>query len=139
MEETIQDLFYVIWKDRNNLQITRSLKSYLYGAAKNRALQYIEHSNVRIRYKEKIISQGIEPESNSPQDGLEYQELETFISRTLEKMPERRREIFQMHRLEGKKYSEIAKIMLLSVKTIEAEMTKALKTLRKEIEKYTHR
>jgi len=54
----------------------------------------------------------------------------------LEKLPERRRCIFKMHRMEGKKYAEIASLLTVSVKTVEAEMTKALKALRKEVEKY---
>ena len=53
------------------------------------------------------------------------------------KMPRRRVEIFRMHRFENKKYTEIAEALSLSVKTIEAEITKALKTIRKEIELHT--
>jgi RNA polymerase sigma-70 factor (ECF subfamily) len=60
--------------------------------------------------------------------------MERVIMKTIEKMPERRVKIFKMHRFEDKKYSEIADILSLSVKTVEAEMTKALKSLRKEIE-----
>ena len=54
------------------------------------------------------------------------------------KLPVRRRQIFEMHRMEGRKYSEIAARLSLSVKTVEAEMTKALRTLRKEVETYIH-
>ena len=70
-------------------------------------------------------------------DQLEYKELEALINRTLNKLPERRLRIFRMQRFEGKKYAEIASALSLSVKTVEAEMTKALQTLRKEIENYT--
>jgi len=59
------------------------------------------------------------------------------VKKTMEKMPERRRKIFNMHRFENLKYMEIAEILSLSVKTIEAEMGKALKTLRKEIDYHT--
>jgi RNA polymerase sigma-70 factor (ECF subfamily) len=64
--------------------------------------------------------------------------LERFINGTLEKLPVRRRRIFEMHRLEGRKYVEIATQLSLSVKTVEAEMTKALRTLREEVEIYIH-
>ena len=61
---------------------------------------------------------------------------EALVNRTLEKLPERRLRIFRMHRFEGKKYAEIASNLSLSVKTVEAEMTKALRTLRDELEIY---
>ena len=73
---------------------------------------------------------------SNPQEEMEYQELRHLIDATLARMPERRLRIFRMHRMEGKKYAEIASQLSLSVKTVEAEMTKALKALKKEIENY---
>ena len=73
------------------------------------------------------------PESDpndSPQKILEYKELEQRLEFALEKLPKRRRDIFRMNRFHGKKYEQIAHEMSLSVKTIEAEMSKALKSLR---------
>ena len=110
-EEIVQDLFYVFWKERESLPILRSIKNYLYGATRNR--------------------------SYTPQDQLEYKELQSLVNRALGKLPERRLRIFRMHRFEGMKYAEIASSLSLSIKTVEAEMTKALQTLRKEIENYT--
>lgn len=135
-EEIVQELFYVIWRDRETLQVFRSLKAYLYGAVRNQSLQYLEHTNVRDRYKNNILSKENVIEASSPQEQLEYKELETLINHTLNKMPERRSKIFSMHRFEGRKYTEIAENLAVSVKTVEAEMTKALKTLREEIEIY---
>lgn len=136
-EEIVQELFYVFWKERETLQILYSLKSYLYGATRNKALQYCEHLEVRERHREAVLSREQEEKPSDPQDMLEYKELETLINRTLKKLPERRLRIFRMHRFEGKKYAEIASALSLSIKTVEAEMTKALQTLRKEIENYT--
>ena len=130
-EEIVQDLFYVFWKERESLPILRSIKNYLYGATRNRSLQYLEHREVRYRY------QNPESESYTPQDQLEYKELQSLVNRALGKLPERRLRIFRMHRFEGMKYAEIASSLSLSIKTVEAEMTKALQTLRKEIENYT--
>jgi RNA polymerase sigma-70 factor (ECF subfamily) len=137
-EEIVQELFYVCWKEREKLQILHSLKSYLYGAVRNRSLQYIEHREVTNRHREMILLKTNDNNTSTPQDLLEYKELEDLINRTLDKLPERRLRIFRMHRFEGKKYAEIASELSLSVKTVEAEMTKALQILRKEIENYTH-
>ncbi|MFA6335312.1 MAG: RNA polymerase sigma-70 factor [Bacteroidales bacterium] len=133
-EEVIQELFYVLWKERENLQILRSLKGYLYGAVRNRSLQYCEHRRITENYKESLFTYRVEDLASDPQDNLEYKELEEIVKKTMDKMPERRLKIFKMHRFESRKYMEIANILSLSVKTVEAEISKALKTLRKEIE-----
>jgi RNA polymerase sigma-70 factor (ECF subfamily) len=139
-EEIVQDLFYVFWKERERLQLYHSIKSYLYGSVRNRSLQYCEHQEVMERHRRQtaLSADGEPSRTDNPQDVLEYKELEDLISRTLSKLPERRLRIFQMHRFEGKKYAEIASALSLSVKTVEAEMTKALHALRKEVETYTH-
>lgn len=136
-EEIVQELFYVFWKEREKLQIFHSLKSYLYGAVRNRSLQYCEHQEVENLHKQAVLSKANNSDSSNPQDMLEYNELEDLINRTLNKLPERRLRIFRMHRFEGKKYAEIASELSLSVKTVEAEMTKALQLLKKEVENYT--
>lgn len=136
-EEIVQELFYVFWKEKEKIQVFRSVKSYLYGAVRNQALQYCEHQEVRNRYRETVLAGKQDSKPSDPQDQLEYKELETLVNNTLRKLPPRRLRIFRMHRFEGKKYAEIAAALSLSVKTVEAEMTKALQMLRKEIEKYT--
>ena len=135
-EEVVQDVFYNIWRDREHLSIFHSIKNYLYGAVRNHALRYLEHEQVQRQHFEKTLNDSPETEP-SPQDLLEYRELENLISNTLHKLPERRREIFVMHRMKGRKYKEIAAFYAISLKTVEAEMTKAYRALRKEIEKYT--
>lgn len=137
-EEIVQELFYVFWKEREKIQILHSLKGYLYGATRNRSLQYCEHEEVKNRHRERVLANSDNIKNSNPQDVLEYNELKDLINRTLGKLPERRLRIFRMHRFEGKKYAEIALELSLSVKTVEAEMTKALQLLRKEIENYTH-
>ena len=135
-EEIVQDLFYTFWKEREKLQLFHSVNSYLYGAVRNRSLQVLEHQEVRNRYKEVLLSKE-ENSTSSPQELLEYKELQDLIDRTLYQFPERRLQIFRMHRFGGMKYTEIATALSISIKTVEAEMTKALHALRKEIESYT--
>ncbi|MDR0395249.1 MAG: RNA polymerase sigma-70 factor [Tannerella sp.] len=137
-EEVVQDVFYNIWKERRNIRVLHSMKSYLYGAVKNLSLRYLENLSLREKHLKNLSEGGADALSGpSPQEQLEYKELEHIIDRTIKKLPERRMQIFKMHRMEGKKYKEIAGRLSISVKTVEAEMTKAYKTLRQEIEKYT--
>ena len=138
-EEVVQDTFYSIWKEREKIHILRSVKSYLYKAVKNRSLLYLEHLRVHERYQENIVSENSSMNEPSPDELLEYKELEEIVETTLKKLPERCRHIFYMHRMNGKKYKEIAANLSISVKTVEAEMTKAYRALRTEVEKYSRK
>lgn len=135
-EEIVEELFYVLWKNREQLQIFQSVKSYLYRAVRNEAVQYCEHQDVKERYRSNVQSEQGTGCASDPHCQLEYKELQALIQHTLDKLPERRRRIFKMHRVQGMKYAEIALSLSLSVKTVEAEMTKVLRTLRIEIDNY---
>jgi len=119
----------------NNSNI-QSVKAYLYKAVRNQSLHYCEHLRVREHYQHIMVERKDNHRNATPEDILELRELECIISEILNKLPERRRNIFGMHRFEGLKYKEIADKLSLSVKTVEAEMTKTYRLLRKEIEKY---
>lgn len=135
-EEIVEELFYILWKNREQLQIFQSVKSYLYRAVRNESVQYCEHQGIKERYRGSVQAEQRTGCSSDPHCQLEYKELQTLIQHILEKLPERRRCIFKMHRVQGMKYVEIAVALSLSVKTVEAEMTKALRALRIEIDNY---
>lgn len=135
-EEIVEELFYTLWKNREQLQILQSVKSYLYRAVRNEAIQYCEHQEVKERYWTSVQTGKESEPSIDPHGQMEYKELQTLVQRALSKLPDRRKRIFTMHRMQGMKYAEIALALSLSVKTVEAEMTKVLRTLRVEIDNY---
>jgi len=128
-EEIVQDLFYVLWKDRQNLNIFTSVNGYLYRSVKNKSLQQLEKETVRDAYRT-MCAENEAIETVTPQEELEYKELEQLMQETLRRLPERRQKIFRMNRMEGKKYNEIAQELHISVKTVEAEIGKTLRLLR---------
>lgn len=131
-EEIVQELFYTLWQERAGLHVFLSLKSYLYRSVRNNALQYLEHLDVRVRYREKAMHEQTGNAGNTtPLENLEYKELQKQIAALLDSMPERRRRIFMLHRFEGITYPEIARQLSVSVKTVEAEMSKALQAFKK--------
>lgn len=134
-EEIVQDLFYKIWEKRAELQINSSVKSYLFSAVHNRCLKYIEHRNVETRYRNYYLLHGSEIDSE-PHDTAGIHELQEIINATLNALPERCGRIFRLNRFEGLKYHEIAEKLSISVKTVEANMGKALKLLRKNLKNY---
>jgi RNA polymerase sigma-70 factor, ECF subfamily len=131
-EEIVQDLFCTIWKEREKIRIESSLNGYLFRAVHNRCLHLINHNRVVLKHAEEMSLQQ-EESPESPSDILNYKELQAKIASILERLPERCGQIFYLNRFEGLKYNEIAKKLSVSVKTVEANMGRALKEFRKEL------
>jgi RNA polymerase sigma-70 factor (ECF subfamily) len=100
-------------------------------------LHYLQHLNVRETYARQLLHDFDEATSVEKEDTVEIQELNKVINATLKMMPERCSTIFKMNRFEGKKYREIAEILSISVKTVEADMGKALQLFRKSLKEFT--
>jgi RNA polymerase sigma-70 factor (ECF subfamily) len=131
-EEIVQDLFFRLWQDREKLRIESSLNGYLYRSVHNRCLHHIEHRKVVERYVTEVSQSGQLTDQN-PSDLLQYKELQAKISGVLERLPERCGQIFCMNRFEGLRYSEIAEKLSVSVKTVEANMSRALREFREAL------
>lgn len=134
-EEIVQDIFYTIWKNRTNLEIKVSLKSYLYRAVHNNCLQMIEHYLVEEKYKQ-FITNGFMLTEPDPLHEMELEEMSKVIDKTIQGLPDRCRQIFNMNRFDGLKYREIAEILKISIKTVEADMGKALQAFRQNLKIY---
>lgn len=131
-EEIVQDLFFRLWQDREKLNIESSLNGYLFRSVHNRCMHYIEHRKI-VEHHVLEVS-GRQPERpEDPEEIFQYAELQGRIAEILEKLPSRCGQIFCMNRFEGLKYSEIAEKLSVSIKTVEANMGKALKEFRKEL------
>lgn len=134
-EEVVQDIFFNLWKKRNELEINTSLKSYLYKAARNHSLNVLKHIEVRENYKLKNEEERSQAENHSHSE-MEVSELEKRIEAAIDQLPPERKKIFLMSRYENLKYREIADKLDISLKTVEAQMGKALKFLREQLIDY---
>ena len=134
-KEIVQGLFLKIWIKRNELDINTSVKSYLYRAVQNYALNHLYQQKVKQKY---IIDKVHFPKQSSEngQIKLEEEELKKLIKRAVLKLPDKRRKIFELSRYENMKYSQIAEHLTISVKTVEAQMSKSLKYLRQALKEY---
>lgn len=134
-EEVVQDVFYNVWKNRETLRINRSWQSYLYRSVYNNSMMHL-----RKKRREHPMDIRNTPEHEvdtpDPSEQMQFNEVSELVSRTLEELPEKTREIFRLNRQEGLKYREIAERLSISIKTVEANMGKALKALRNSLEKY---
>ena len=132
-EEIVQEVFVRVWQKREQIDINYSIKSYLYQSVRNASLNHIKHDRVVREHEQYELSMGnVKDES----DTLVTSELEMRIHDAIEALPEERRRIFIMSRDEGLKYKEIAEKLNISVKTVENQIGRALKSLRAELSDY---
>lgn len=129
--EVVHTVFIKLWERREEIDLSRSLKSYLFTSVHNRSLNVI-------RDRKKFSSEEV-PDIGGEWDvsaQIESMELEHKIRETIDALPEKCRQIFELNRFDGLKYSEIAEKLGISVKTVENQMSKALKILREKLLKY---
>jgi len=134
-EEIVQDLFYKLWAKKETLMIRTSIRSYLYKSAYNNTLLLLREKNTR-KMTDIIPENPESVPSNEPDVQLQAIELDELVQSTISSMPEKVRRIFELSRFEGLKYKEIAIRLSISVKTVEANMGKALKLFRQNLKEY---
>jgi RNA polymerase sigma-70 factor, ECF subfamily len=135
-EDIVQEFFYNFWKNRTSFIPKLSFEAYLFQSIRNNSLHYLEHLEVRKQYAENVKS-GFNAQSTTEElPEIDLEELNKVVQLTLNKLPDRCSCIFQMNRFEGKKYREIAEALAISVKTVEADMGKALQLFRETLKDY---
>ncbi len=126
-----QQVFVDLWVKRNSLVVS-SLQAYLYQSVRNATFDVLKHRKVESRYLSSLDK--TEPEEMT--DLIEAAELSDRINRAIQNLPEKCREVFVLCRFEELKYAEIATRLNISVKTVEMQISIALKKLRKELSDY---
>ncbi len=135
-KEVVQDLIVYIYEKRFNLDINSSLKSYLYRAVQNRCINQINQSKIRDKYVNHI-KQGPKKEDNPIELGIEASEVEAALFKAIGDLPPKCRMIFKMNRFDGLSNGEIAERLELSKRTVETQITKALRILRDKLKNFT--
>lgn len=129
-----QDVFVEIWKKRETLLISSSLKPYLRRAVVNKTLNYIKAS--RIDFNDPATLPENTTDAPSQDEQLHADNLEKIIHNAIANLPERCRIVFTLCRLEKLSHKEIAAQLNISTKTVENQMTRALVILRKALGPY---
>jgi RNA polymerase sigma-70 factor (ECF subfamily) len=134
-EEVVQTVFLTIWEKREDLEITLSLKSYLYRAVHNHCLNRFKHASVREVHREHTLYFSSDSHE-SVTEVIHANELQERIEKAVSNLPEQCQKAFRMSRFEELKYQEIADQLGISIKTVENQIGKALKILRTELADY---
>jgi RNA polymerase sigma-70 factor, ECF subfamily len=133
--EIVHTVFIRVWENRAEFDWDKPAKSYLFTSVYNRSMNFIR-DNKKFLNHEEAYSQNLLVDESAYSDQLETAELEEKIRKALLLLPEKCRQVFELSRFEGKKYSEIASLLGISVKTVETQMSKALHVLKNELREY---
>lgn len=136
-QEVVSDLFYKMLKNPKTLKNVNDLDNYIFLAVRNQSYTYLKKNKNRLLFdsvdqkKDYIL-----PNFKNPENSLISDELFHLVEKIVQKLPPKRKAVFQLVKEEGKKYKEVAEILGISVKTVELQMSLALKVLRKSVQEY---
>jgi RNA polymerase sigma-70 factor, ECF subfamily len=138
-EEIVQDTFLKLWEIRETLNEQINIRSFLYTITKNNCLNYLRNQKISMRHQEnmKYLEMQFNYEAlEKLGDYIQFEELRNKIDDAISKLPAEIIETFRLSRFEDFSYKEIADQQGISIKTVEARISKALKILRIELKDY---
>lgn len=133
-EDLAQEVFLRFWEKRHKIEVSTSLPAYLRRMGVNEGLGYLRRTK---RWSDNELDAEQEPAANDSAEEQYLQgELEQHITTAINSLPPKCRTVFQLSRFEDLTYQQIAEQMGISVKTVENQMGKALRVLRKRLQHY---
>jgi len=133
--DLVQDVIVAFYEKRQDIKIHSSLKAHLYQSVRNRCLNQIKHSQIR-RDHHANIYQTKKNDEAYVEDKLQETELEQRIFSVIQTLPTQCKRIFEMSRFDGTSNQEIADKLDISKRTVETQISKALKVLRTQMSGY---
>ena len=124
-EEAVSDIFVNLWLKRGIIEISTSVKAYLYKSVRNQSLNYVKKFNRQNIETKSVEELELAGRDNFVMDFENNEEIENILMT----LPERRKLVFKMSRIDGLKYSEIAEILSISVNTVQNHITEAVKSI----------
>jgi RNA polymerase sigma-70 factor, ECF subfamily len=141
-KDIVQEVFAEFWERRNSLDIKSSLSGYLFRTVHNKCLNLISSQKVRNQYSSHVSAKLKTAEFMFYESGehnynsVFYTEIENIVKENVQGLPEACRQIFELSRFEGFDNQEIADKLQISVRTVENQVYKALKTLKEALRDY---
>lgn len=136
-QEVVSDVFFKLLKNPQTMKKIKNIDSYLFMAVRNQSLNYLK-KNRNLNFTD-ILDQTkdyIVGNQKNPEDSFLSNELFNLVKKEINNLPPKRKAIFMLVKEEGKKYREVAEIFDISIKTVELQMSLALKSIRKAVAVY---
>ncbi len=132
-EDVAQEVFCKLWMQPEVWRDVQKPDGYIFMMTKNLILNIFKHQRIEQEYQENVIDQKLlcEIVESEQLDDIYYKEMQMIVRLVLERMPERRRAIFELSRFEGLSNKEIAAKFNISVRTVEHQIYQALIELKK--------
>lgn len=131
-ESLVQEVFTKLWVYREYLNPSKSLNAFLYTLARNELFGQLRKIIVRRKYLEEL-SYSLNGSNEMAEPQYDYEELKKVVSRLVNSLPEKRREIYCLSRHEGMSYREIAAQLGISENTVDTQLRKALSFLKENL------
>lgn len=131
-EELVQDVFVNIWDKRDKINITTSLKAYLYRASRNHTLNFLKRKKFEMDYHKRLAETSSYLD-NKTEDSIHYTELQKHLFKAIEDLPDNCKHIFKMSRYEELTYKEISDVLGVPVRSVHYQIGLALKELRNKL------
>jgi len=131
-EELVQEVFTRIWEQREDLKSELSFKSYLFTISFNIIRKHFRTKAYNSGYSKSEIHNDLDMQTTQK---VNYDSLFQYVKELVDRLPKRRKEIFIKSRFEGQNIKEIAEELKISHKTVENQLTEALKYIRKNLKR----
>lgn len=128
-EEAVNDVFLNIWQRRSSLKNIESLKNYLFISTKNTSFNYLSKFRKERNTTLDDVLVRFEIDELTPETAFFTAEIRKEIEQAINQLPPKTKLVFQMAKVEGLKYKEIAQILDISVNTIDNHIATAIKKL----------
>lgn len=135
-EEVVSDVFFKVWVHRSKLPDIENFKAYLFTSSRNTALNYLDKEKRNRAIQLEDIEVPLQIDEICPESELISKEMREAIAKAIDHLPERCKLIYSLAKIEQLKYKEIAEILDISVKTIDHQLTIAIKKISEEIRRY---
>src|SRR5699024_11101714 len=109
-EDLVHNVFYSIWKNKNNLNANGKLRAYLYTAVRNQSFKFLNRRKKQLYTKFDDLS-FLESREANPEEQINGKEFEEAIQSAIRELPKRRRAVFLMSREDDLTYREIAEVL----------------------------
>ncbi len=134
-EEVVQNVFLAIWNQRQQLNISGSFTAYIFAIARNMVYEHMRQKINKEAFSEYYLENNVEYSFITDEE-VAYNELLGKIQQCIDLLPERRREIFVLSRIEKLSYKEIATKLGISENTVDTQIRHALNSLRRQLTEY---